>query len=107
MTLPERTVGKAGTRVLVVEDDAAARTGLTELLRAWGYETTGAVDGEDALAKVKADQPDIVLADLVMPRRDGLSLLRQLKDRLDELSFVMITAQGGRDPPRRQQLTRI
>ena len=98
MTVPEgRTVGEAGTRVLVVEDDASARTGLTELLRAWGYETTGAVDGEDAMAKVKADQPDIVLADLVMPRRDGLSLLRELKDQLDELSFVMITAQGTVD----------
>ena len=98
MTVPEeRTAGKAGTRVLVVEDDASARTGLTELLRAWGYETTGAVDGEDALTKVKADQPDIVLADLIMPRRDGLSLLRELKDRLNELSFVMITAQGTVD----------
>ena len=98
MTVPEgRTVGEAGTRVLVVEDDVSARTGLTELLRAWGYETTGAVDGEDAMAKVKADQPDIVLADLFMPRRDGLSLLRELKDQLDELSFVMITAQGTVD----------
>jgi CheY-like chemotaxis protein len=56
MTRPERTVGKAGTRVLVVEDDAAARTGLTELRRAWEYETTAAVDGEDALAKVKTDR---------------------------------------------------
>ena len=98
MTVPEeRTAGKTGTRVLVVEDDASARTGLTELLRAWGYETTGAVDGEDAITKVKADQPDIVLADLIMPRRDGLSLLRELKDRLNELSFVMITAQGTVD----------
>ena len=98
MTVPEgRTVSEAGTRVLVVEDDASACTGLTELLQAWGYETTGAVDGEDAIAKVKADQPDIVLADLVMPRRDGLSLLRELKDRLGELSFVMITAQGTVD----------
>ena len=44
-----------------------------------GIRDDGAVDGEDAMAKVKADQPDIVLADLVMPRRDGLSLLRELK----------------------------
>ena len=53
-----------------------------ELVRAWGYDTTGAVDGNDALTRVQADQPDVVLADLVMPGRDGLSLLRSLKDRL-------------------------
>ena len=54
-------------------------------------------DGEDALAIVESDQPDVVLADLVMPRRDGLSLLRALRDRLDELTFVMVTAQGTVD----------
>ena len=90
-------MAEAATRVLVVEDDPSARMGLTELIRAWGYETAGAVDGEDAIAQVRVNQPDIVLADLVMPRRDGLSLLRELKDRLDELSFVMITAQGTVD----------
>lgn len=98
MTVPEgRTASDGGTSVLIVEDDTSARTGLTELVRAWGYQTTGAVDGEDALAKIQVNQPDIVLADLVMPKRDGLSLLRELKDRLDELSFVMITAQGTVD----------
>ena len=84
-------------RVLIVEDDKPARLGLIELVRSWGYEASGAPDGEDALAQVRADPPDIVLADLVMPKRDGLSLLRGLKDRLDELSFVMVTAQGTVD----------
>ena len=91
------SMGDTGTRVLIVEDDASARTGLAELVRAWGYETSAAVDGEDAISKVRSEQPDIVLADLVMPRRDGLSLLRELKDRLCEMSFVMITAQGTVD----------
>ena len=85
---------RSALRVLIAEDDASARTGLMELVRAWGYDTTGAGDGEDALAIVESDQPDVVLADLVMPRRDGLSLLRALRDRLDELTFVMVTAQG-------------
>ena len=88
---------KASTRVLIAEDDTPARVGLMELVGSWGYDTTGAVDGEDAIEKVQAGQPDIVLADLVMPKRDGLSLLRALKDRLDELSFVMVTAQGTVD----------
>ena len=93
----QRGNGAATLRVLIAEDDPSARTGLMELVRAWGYDTTGAVDGDDALAKVDSEQPDIVLADLVMPRRDGLSLLRALGDRLNELTFVMITAQGSVD----------
>ncbi len=96
-TAQDGAVPKARTRVLIVEDDASARTGLIELVRAWGYDTSGAVDGEDALRQITADQPDVVLADLVMPGRDGLSLLRALSDRLEEMTFVMITAQGTVD----------
>ena len=85
----------AGVRVLIAEDDTSARTGLIELVKAWGFDTIGAVDGEDALEQITAQRPDIVLADLVMPRRDGLSLLRALSDHLSELTFVMLTAQGS------------
>ena len=85
----------AGIRVLIAEDDTSARTGLIELVKAWGFDTIGAVDGEDALEQIIAQRPDIVLADLVMPRRDGLSLLRALSDQLSDLTFVMVTAQGS------------
>lgn len=98
MSNSSETASDSGrARVLVVEDDNPARLGLIELVRTWGYEASGAVDGEEALERVQAAPPDIVLADLVMPKRDGLSLLRSLKDRLDELSFVMVTAQGTVD----------
>ena len=82
-------------RVLIAEDDPSARTGLMELVTAWGFDAVGAVDGEDALVKIGAEHPDIILADLVMPRRDGLSLLRDLGDRLNDMTFIMVTAQGS------------
>jgi DNA-binding NtrC family response regulator len=84
-------------RVLIVEDDAAARRGLTELVRAWGYEAEGAADGEEGLKQIHAYRPSAVLADLVMPRMDGLELLRSVKDQLSDLTFVLITAQGSVD----------
>jgi DNA-binding NtrC family response regulator len=84
-------------RILVVEDDVAARRGLCELLRAWGYAAETAIDGEDALEKVTAFRPSIILADLVMPRLDGFGLLRKLKDQLSDLTFILITAQGSVD----------
>ncbi len=83
-----------GERVLVVEDDRAARIGLTELIRAWGYVAEDASDGEEALQKVTTFRPGIVLTDLVMPRMDGLGLLRALQDQLTDLCVVILTAQG-------------
>jgi DNA-binding NtrC family response regulator len=87
----------APARVLVVEDDGAARRGLTELLRAWGYTAEAAIDGEEALEKITSFRPTIILADLVMPRLDGFELLRRLKDQLTDLIFILLTAQGSVD----------
>ena len=84
-------------RVLIVEDDAAARRGLTELVRAWGYEAESAADGQEGLEKITTYRPSAVLADMVMPRMDGLGLLRSVKEQLGEITFVLITAQGSVD----------
>ena len=84
-----------GERVLVVEDDDAARLGLVELVRTWGYVAEEAVDGDDALEKIATFRPAIVLTDLVMPNRSGLELLRALADQLGEITVVLLTAQGS------------
>ena len=84
-------------RVLIVEDDASARRGLTELVRAWGHEAEGAADGQEGLEKITTYRPSAVLADMVMPRMDGLELLRRVKEQLADITFVLITAQGSVD----------
>jgi len=84
-------------RVLIVEDDTAARRGLTELVRAWGYEAEGAADGQEGFERITAYRPSAVLADMVMPRMNGLELLRRVKDQLSDITFVLITAQGSVD----------
>jgi DNA-binding NtrC family response regulator len=84
----------AAQRVLIVEDDDAAREGLTELVRTWGFTVEAAADGEAALARVASFRPTIVVSDLVMPRMDGLQLLASLGDDLAHLYFVLLTAQG-------------
>jgi DNA-binding NtrC family response regulator len=80
--------------VLIVEDETATRVGLTELVSAWGFLTDEAADGEAALQKVTTFRPAIVVSDLVMPRMDGLQLLRALKDQLADISIIILTAQG-------------
>ena len=81
-------------RVLVVEDDPATRLGLTELRGAWGFVTDAAADGEEALQRITAFRPSIVISDLVMPRMGGMDLLRALKAEGGDVIVVILTAQG-------------
>jgi DNA-binding NtrC family response regulator len=82
---------------LIVEDDQATREGLTELVRAWGFSAESAPDGAAALERVTEFRPSIIVSDLVMPRMGGLDLLRALKDDLDQIKVVLLTAQGTVD----------
>ena len=81
-------------RVLIVEDDPSTRSGLAELVQAWGFQTDEASDGEEGLRKVTSFRPAIIVSDLVMPRMGGHELLRTLKDQLSDLTFILLTAQG-------------
>jgi DNA-binding NtrC family response regulator len=81
-------------RVLIVEDDAAARMGLEQLVKSWGFIAEAAADGEEALEKVTSFRPAIVITDLVMPRMDGLTLLRALQQQGADVTTLLLTAQG-------------
>ena len=82
-------------RVLIVEDDAAARVGLEQLVRNWGFAAESAADGDEALEKVTSFRPAIVITDLVMPRMDGLALLRALQSAgRGRRRRCILTAQG-------------
>jgi two-component system response regulator HydG len=90
--MPDRSVAKA--RVLVVDDEASARSGLEKLLRQEGYVVDTAADGDAALAIVAEHPPDLVLTDLRMPGMDGLELLERLRERDGELPVLVVTALG-------------
>jgi DNA-binding NtrC family response regulator len=81
-------------RVLIVEDDAAARAGLEQLVQSWGFMAESACDGEEALEKVTTFRPAIVITDMVMPRMDGLALLRALHQQGADVTTLLLTAQG-------------
>ncbi len=87
----------AGEKVLVVDDDYSLRKGYVEYLKMMGYEAEEAEDGEVALEKIKSTPYRIVLADLQMPRIDGLELLRRHKKYhlFDApIDVIIITAYG-------------
>jgi DNA-binding NtrC family response regulator len=81
-------------RVLIVEDDSAARIGLEQLVKSWGFIAESASDGEEALEKVTSFRPAIVITDMVMPRMDGLALLRALPQVGADVTTRLLTAQG-------------
>ena len=66
-------------RVLVVDDDAAVRDSLARTLRFEGHEVDTARDGLEALAMVRAGEPDAVILDVSMPAMDGLEACRRLR----------------------------
>jgi len=82
-------------RILVVDDEANARTALAELLREEGFQVESAADGFKALGKLEEFAPDIVLTDLKMPGMDGIELLRKLRERDEGAVVVVMTAFGA------------
>ncbi|MEJ7729628.1 MAG: sigma-54 dependent transcriptional regulator [Polyangiaceae bacterium] len=81
-------------RVLVVDDEASARSGLEKLLRHEGYSVETAPDGAAALLAVGEHPRDVVLSDLRMPEREGVELLRRLRALDTGLPVIVVTAFG-------------
>src|SRR5437588_2502355 len=84
-------------RVLVVDDEQSLRKVLAATLQREGYEVTVCGDGEEAIAALERDGADVVVTDLVMPRMDGLSLLRKVVARHPDVPVIVVTAHGKID----------
>jgi len=84
-------------RILIADDEESSRTGLETLLSSWGYQVQAAVDGQDAVEKARSFRPAVVVADLVMPKLDGLDLLKELHQQLPEVPVIILTGHGSID----------
>jgi len=82
-------------RVLVIEDDAAIRRGIADALAASGYHALTEGDGDGGLAAALAADVDLVLLDVVLPRRDGFAVLEQVRRVRPTLPVIMLTARGA------------
>ena len=84
-----------GTRVLIVDDDAASRRLLEVRLRPLECDVATAGNGEQALGAIRKDLPDLVLLDLQMPRMGGIEVLRALRKEGIDVPTIVITAHGS------------
>lgn len=85
--------------VLIVDDDDTLRVTLAKIFVKAGYGARTAKNGQEALDLFDADEPDIVVADVKMPRKNGLSLLDDIKSRESKCKVIIITAYGDQDSP--------
>jgi DNA-binding NtrC family response regulator len=84
-------------QILVVDDDVQQRSDLAEMVESLGYQVATATDGEDALAKLISFPANVILTDLVMPRMDGVALLKVLAERGDRTPTIVLTGFGSVD----------
>jgi len=98
-TLHARNVGVSSmTNILVVDDSAVDRTIVGGLLEQRpDYTVLYAEDGTDALVKMQGNQPDVVVTDLNMPKKDGLELVRAMRIHFGSIPVILITAQGSEE----------
>ena len=84
-------------KLLVIDDDESIRKVLTVTLRDGGYEVLTAEDGEEGLRIFAEEQPDIILCDLRMPGKDGISVLKEIKARDPDKEVIVISAYADMD----------
>jgi len=90
-----RSEPKAQGRILIADDEAAIANGLSAILSDAGYDVEVASDGQKALEQLSSDRFGVVLADLKMPKLDGIALLKSIRERKIPTEFVVITGQGS------------
>ena len=76
--------------ILLAEDDRLLRKAAEATLKRQGYRVVLAVDGEEALQVARAERPDLILLDLIMPKRQGFEVLRELKGSPDTAGIPVI-----------------
>ncbi len=88
---------KRKPRLLIVEDEPAIRTGLIDVFVYHGYQVDVAEDGERALSLALAGHYDLVLLDIMLPKRDGFSVCEAIRAKLPDQPIIMLTARVSDD----------
>jgi DNA-binding response OmpR family regulator len=83
------------SRILIVEDDPAIGCALEDDLRLEGYSVELVTDGEAALVRARADTFDLILLDVMLPKKDGFDVCRELRRTGVDASIVLLTARGA------------
>ncbi len=82
-------------RILVIDDEELARFTMREILESAGHEVTEANDGEQGVQRYRADPTDIIVTDIIMPKKEGVQVVIELKQDFPDLLIIAVSG-GGR-----------
>jgi len=95
-------------KILIVDDDPDILAAIGAVLEARNYEIATARDGEEGLARLKEEKPDLMILDLLMPRKDGFAVCKELKDprwsKYSDMPILMLTSVREEVSRRRYEL---
>ena len=80
-------------KILIVEDEVTLQKALTEFLTAEGFEVLSALDGEKGLGLAKSEKPDLVILDIILPKKDGYEVLTEIKgsEETKNIPVILLT----------------
>lgn len=83
-----------GKKILIVDDDLTLREMYEERLKFDGYVVIGASDGEEAIAKTQSEMPDLILLDVMMPKLNGIDVMKKLRgdEKTKNIPIIILTA---------------
>lgn len=84
-------------KILIVDDDPDVILFISTILKDHGYDTMDAHNGQEGLERVRSENPDMVLLDLMMPQKSGIALLTEMKKdkKLKKIPIIMVTGVAG------------
>ncbi len=85
-------------RILAIDDDPNVRQMICRMLERSGYDVVTAANGREGVEKFRANPPDVVITDIIMPEQEGIETIRQLKSEFPDCRIIAISG-GGRVGP--------
>jgi len=81
------------TKILIAEDEPTLNRALSEFLTEEGFEVLAVFDGEEAVSQAKAKKPDLILLDIILPKKDGYEVLDDLKadEKTKKIPIILLT----------------
>ena len=81
-------------KILLVEDDEVFHAVIAPALRKQGHEVTSALSGDEALEKIKTEKFELILVDILMPSKDGIDTIQEIRDTNVDVKIIAISAGG-------------
>lgn len=85
-------------KILLVEDDDLVRDMLTQVLKRASHDVISAANGEEATAFLKKNEPDLMITDIIMPKKSGITLISEVKGGHPNMEIIAISGGGRLDP---------